>query len=68
MPTLSATDGTRIFYKVWRSGQAIVFSQGWPLSGDDWTTNVVFWAARLLSDRMTGEGAAVPPRLRTAMR
>jgi hypothetical protein len=35
MGTVTTTDGTEIFYKDWGSGQPIVFSHGWPLSGDD---------------------------------
>jgi non-heme chloroperoxidase len=30
--TITTDDGTEIFYKDWGSGQAIVFSHGWPLS------------------------------------
>ena len=33
MGTITTTDGTEIFYKDWGSGQPIVFSHGWPLSG-----------------------------------
>jgi len=36
MGTITTNDGTEIFYKDWGSGQAIVFSHGWPLSADDW--------------------------------
>ena len=30
-----------IFYKDWGSGQPIVFSHGWPLSADDWDTQML---------------------------
>src|SRR5256714_1751222 len=43
MGTITTTDGTEIFYKDWGSGQAIVFSHGWPLSGDDWDTQMLFF-------------------------
>lgn len=46
MPTIATTDGTEIFYKDWGSGQPIVFSHGWPLSGDDWDTQMLFFLAR----------------------
>jgi pimeloyl-ACP methyl ester carboxylesterase len=43
MGTITTTDGTEIFYKDWGSGQPIVFSHGWPLSGDDWDTQMLFF-------------------------
>ena len=32
-----------IYYKDWGSGQPIVFSHGWPLSADDWDTQMLFF-------------------------
>jgi non-heme chloroperoxidase len=46
MPTITTTDGTQIYYKDWGTGQPIVFSHGWPLTGDDWDAQMVFFAAR----------------------
>src|SRR6266536_1557665 len=43
MGTITTTDGTEIFYKDWGSGQPIVFSHGWPLSGDDWDSQMLFF-------------------------
>jgi len=43
MPTITTTDGIEIFYKDWGSGQAIVFSHGWPLSSDDWDSQMMFF-------------------------
>jgi non-heme chloroperoxidase len=43
MDTITTTDGTQIFYKDWGSGQPIVFSHGWPLSSDDWDTQMLFF-------------------------
>ena len=43
MGTVTTADGTEIFYKDWGSGQPIVFSHGWPLSGDDWDTQMMFF-------------------------
>ena len=40
MGTITTTDGTEIFYKDWGDGQPIVFSHGWPLSADDWDTQM----------------------------
>jgi hypothetical protein len=43
MGTITTTDGTEIFYKDWGSGQPIDFIHGWPLSGDDWDTQMLFF-------------------------
>ena len=43
MGTITTTDGIEIFYKDWGSGQPIVFSHGWPLSSDDWDTQMMFF-------------------------
>jgi len=46
VPTITTKDGTEIFYKDWGSGQPIVFSHGWPLSADDWDTQMLFFMNR----------------------
>jgi non-heme chloroperoxidase len=43
MPLVKTKDGVDIFYKDWGSGQPIVFSHGWPLSSDDWDTQMLFF-------------------------
>src|SRR6476659_6887963 len=43
MSTITTKDGVEIFYKDWGSGQPIVFSHGWPLSADDWDTQMMFF-------------------------
>src|SRR5215510_4499677 len=43
MPTITTSDGIEIYYKDWGSGQPIVFSHGWPLSADDWDTQMLFF-------------------------
>src|SRR5690242_21707284 len=43
MPTITVQDGTEIFYKDWGSGQPIVFHHGWPLSADDWDTQMLYF-------------------------
>ena len=43
MGTITTADGTEIFYKDWGTGQPVVFSHGWPLSADDWDTQMMFF-------------------------
>ncbi len=43
MNTVKTCDGVEIFYRDWGSGQPIVFSHGWPLSADDWDTQMLFF-------------------------
>jgi non-heme chloroperoxidase len=43
MTTITTKDGVEIFYKDWGKGQPIVFSHGWPLSADDWDTQMLFF-------------------------
>jgi non-heme chloroperoxidase len=37
---------TEIYYKDWGTGQPIVFHHGWPLSADDWDTQMLFFLER----------------------
>ena len=46
MPYVEAKDGTQIFYKDWGQGKPIVFHHGWPLSSDDWDTQMLFFVQR----------------------
>jgi non-heme chloroperoxidase len=45
MPTITTRDGAEIFYKDWgpKNAQPIVFHHGWPLSSDDWDTQMLFF-------------------------
>jgi non-heme chloroperoxidase len=45
MPTITTKAGVEIFYKAGGDpkGQTILFSHGWPLSGDAWTGQIVFF-------------------------
>ena len=45
MSTIQTKDGAEIFYKDWgpRGRQPIVFHHGWPLSADDWDTQLFFF-------------------------
>jgi non-heme chloroperoxidase len=45
MPFVTTSDGVEIFFKDWgpKDAQPIVFSHGWPLSSDDWDTQMMFF-------------------------
>jgi non-heme chloroperoxidase len=42
MRSITAKDGTSIFFKDWGSGKPIVFSHGWPLTADAWDAQMLF--------------------------
>ena len=44
--TVKTKDGVEIFYKDWGSGTPIVFSHGWPLSSDDWDSQMMYFVQR----------------------
>jgi len=46
MNMFTTKDGTHIYYKDWGSGQPIVFHHGWPLSGDDWDNQMLYFLAK----------------------
>ena len=61
MSTIETRDGTRIFYKDWgpRDAQPIVFHHGWPLSGDDWDNQMLYFLAngyRVIAHDRRGHG------------
>ncbi len=43
---ITTKDGVEIFYKDWGKGQPIVFSHGWPLTADDWDSQMMFFGER----------------------
>jgi non-heme chloroperoxidase len=59
MGMITTRDGTEIFYKDWGTGQPLVFSHGWPLSADDWDTQMLFFLGhgfRVIAHDRRGHG------------
>jgi len=61
MATITTKDGTTIFYKDWgpKDAQPIMFHHGWPLSSDDWDTQMLFFLAsgyRVVAHDRRGHG------------
>jgi len=55
----TTNDGTQIYYKDWGVGQPVVFHHGWPLSSDDWDTQMLFFLAqgyRVIAHDRRGHG------------
>jgi non-heme chloroperoxidase len=64
MPSITTKDGTQIFYKDWGQGQPIVFHHGWPLSADDWDTQMLFFLQqgfRVIAHDRRGHGRSSQP-------
>ncbi|TFF23242.1 alpha/beta hydrolase [Jiella endophytica] len=61
MPFATTRDGVEIFYKDWgpKDAPAIMFHHGWPLSADDWDTQMLFFLAngyRVVAHDRRGHG------------
>src|SRR5258708_11913162 len=64
MPTITTKDGVEIYYKDWGKGQPIVSSHGWPLSADDWDTQMLFFLShdyRVIAHDRRGHGRSSQP-------
>src|ERR1700741_2049533 len=46
MAMITTKDGTQLYYRDWGKGQAVVFSHGWPLTGDAFEDQMFFLASR----------------------
>src|SRR5258706_10899591 len=48
MTTVTTKDGVQVFYKDWgpKTAQPIVFHHGWPLSSDDWDTQMLYFLGK----------------------
>jgi non-heme chloroperoxidase len=61
---ITTTDGTRIHYKDWGTGQPVVFSHGWPLNTDAWDDQMFFVASnghRAIAHDRRGHGRSGQP-------
>ena len=61
MPTITTSDGTRLFYKDLgpKDAQPIMFHHGWPLSADDWDSQILFFLShgyRVVAHDRRGHG------------
>lgn len=61
MATVTTADGTEIFYKDWgqKDAQPLFFHHGWPLSADDWDSQMMFFLAqgyRVIAHDRRGHG------------
>jgi non-heme chloroperoxidase len=64
MSTIKTKDGTEIYYKDWGKGQPVVFSHGWPLSGDAWDPQMLFLGQkgyRVIAHDRRGHGRSGQP-------
>ena len=63
--TVTAQDGTQIYYKDWGTGpNTVVFSHGWPLSSDAWEDQMMFLASngyRCIAHDRRGHGRSSQP-------
>ena len=48
MTSVTTKDGVEVFYKDWgpKDAQPIVFHHGWPLSADDWDTQMLYFVGK----------------------
>jgi non-heme chloroperoxidase len=61
MATITTQDGVEIFYKDWgpKNAQPLVFHHGWPLSADDWDTQMLYFVGqgyRVIAHDRRGHG------------
>ena len=61
MAMITTSDGTNLFYKDWgpKDAQPLMFHHGWPLSADDWDSQMLFFLSegfRVISHDRRGHG------------
>ena len=62
--TIVTKDGAEIYFKDWGTGQPVVFSHGWPLSGDAWESQMLFLVSqgyRCIAHDRRGHGRSSQP-------
>ena len=64
MSTITTKDGTQIYYRDWGTGQPVVFSHGWPLTGDAFEDQMYFLTTkgyRCIAHDRRGHGRSSQP-------
>jgi non-heme chloroperoxidase len=64
MSTVTAKDGTQIYFKDWGTGRPVVFSHGWPLDADAWDPQMLFLfqkGYRVIAHDRRGHGRSGQP-------
>jgi non-heme chloroperoxidase len=64
MTTITTKAGATIFYRDWGTGQPVVFSHGWPLTGDAFEDQMFFLASngfRCIAHDRRGHGRSSQP-------
>ncbi|HSE43062.1 MAG TPA: alpha/beta hydrolase [Acidobacteriota bacterium] len=64
MGFITTNDGTQIYYRDWGAGQPVVFSHGWPLTGDAFEDQMFFLANhgyRAIAHDRRGHGRSSQP-------
>ena len=64
MTFIATKDGTRLAYKDWGEGPPILFSHGWPLAGDAWDAQLLFFGQhgyRVVAHDRRGHGKSDQP-------
>jgi pimeloyl-ACP methyl ester carboxylesterase len=60
MSTITAKDGTGIYYQDWGQGPVVTVSHGWPLNADAWDGQTLFLVQHVARDRC-GHGCSSQP-------
>ena len=64
MSFITTRDGTQIHYKDWGDGPPVLFSHGWPLTGDAWESQMLFLGMhgfRVIAHDRRGHGRSSQP-------